>query len=67
LPPGGLIMPAVWPEEASAKRTLAPSGCAMRQAASQGTMYLMGENPPACDLLYWNSAGARVARAAHPY
>lgn len=27
--------------------------------------YLMGEKPPAFDLLYWNSDGTRMARAAH--
>ncbi|GAA0568848.1 class I poly(R)-hydroxyalkanoic acid synthase [Craurococcus roseus] len=27
--------------------------------------YLMGEKPPAFDLLYWNSDGTRMARTAH--
>ncbi len=27
--------------------------------------YLLGEKPPAFDLLYWNSDGTRMARAAH--
>jgi hypothetical protein len=27
--------------------------------------YLKGETPPAFDLLYWNSDGTRMARAAH--
>lgn len=29
--------------------------------------YLMGEKPPAFDLLYWNSDGTRMARAAHAW
>ena len=29
--------------------------------------YLMGEKPPAFDLLYWNSDGTRMARAAHSW
>ena len=27
--------------------------------------YLLGQKPPAFDLLYWNSDGTRMARAAH--
>ena len=27
--------------------------------------YLLGNKPPAFDLLYWNSDGTRMARAAH--
>src|SRR5262249_1623835 len=29
--------------------------------------YLMGEKPPAFDLLYWNSDGTRMTRAAHSW
>ena len=29
--------------------------------------YLMGDKPPAFDLLYWNSDGTRMARAAHSW
>ncbi|TDH62486.1 class I poly(R)-hydroxyalkanoic acid synthase [Dankookia rubra] len=29
--------------------------------------YLLGEKPPAFDLLYWNSDGTRMARAAHAW
>jgi polyhydroxyalkanoate synthase subunit PhaC len=29
--------------------------------------YLMGSKPPAFDLLYWNSDGTRMARAAHSW
>jgi polyhydroxyalkanoate synthase len=29
--------------------------------------YLLGEKPPAFDLLYWNSDGTRMARAAHSW
>jgi polyhydroxyalkanoate synthase subunit PhaC len=29
--------------------------------------YLMGNKPPAFDLLYWNSDGTRMARAAHSW
>ncbi|MXP65040.1 class I poly(R)-hydroxyalkanoic acid synthase [Roseomonas sp. M0104] len=29
--------------------------------------YLMGEKPPAFDLLYWNSDGTRMARTAHSW
>jgi polyhydroxyalkanoate synthase subunit PhaC len=29
--------------------------------------YLMGEKPPAFDLLYWNSDGTRMCRAAHSW
>src|SRR5262249_25989544 len=29
--------------------------------------YLMGKEPPAFDLLYWNSDGTRMARAAHSF
>ncbi len=29
--------------------------------------YLMGNQPPAFDLLYWNNDGTRVARAAHSF
>jgi polyhydroxyalkanoate synthase len=29
--------------------------------------YLMGEKPPAFDLLYWNSDGTRMARKAHAW
>jgi polyhydroxyalkanoate synthase len=29
--------------------------------------YLMGEKPPAFDILYWNSDGTRMARAAHSW
>ena len=29
--------------------------------------YLMGQKPPAFDLLYWNSDGTRMARAAHSW
>ncbi|MBL6081904.1 class I poly(R)-hydroxyalkanoic acid synthase [Belnapia sp. T18] len=29
--------------------------------------YLMGEKPPAFDLLYWNSDGTRMCRAAHAW
>jgi len=29
--------------------------------------YLMGEKPPAFDLLYWNSDGTRMTRAAHTW
>ena len=29
--------------------------------------YLMGEKPPAFDLLYWNADGTRMARAAHSF
>ena len=29
--------------------------------------YLMGNPPPAFDLLYWNSDGTRMARAAHSW
>jgi len=29
--------------------------------------YLLGQNPPAFDLLYWNSDGTRMARAAHSW
>jgi polyhydroxyalkanoate synthase subunit PhaC len=29
--------------------------------------YLMGEKPPAFDLLYWNADGTRMARAAHAF
>jgi polyhydroxyalkanoate synthase subunit PhaC len=29
--------------------------------------YLMGEKPPAFDLLYWNSDGTRMCRAAHSF
>src|SRR5215207_1504739 len=29
--------------------------------------YLMGEKPPAFDLLHWNSDGTRMARAAHTW
>jgi polyhydroxyalkanoate synthase len=29
--------------------------------------YLMGEKPPAFDLLYWNSDGTRMARRAHSF
>jgi polyhydroxyalkanoate synthase len=29
--------------------------------------YLMGEKPPAFDLLYWNADGTRMARAAHAW
>jgi polyhydroxyalkanoate synthase subunit PhaC len=29
--------------------------------------YLMGSRPPAFDLLYWNSDGTRMARAAHSW
>jgi polyhydroxyalkanoate synthase len=29
--------------------------------------YLMGNRPPAFDLLYWNSDGTRMARAAHSF
>ncbi len=29
--------------------------------------YLMGQKPPAFDLLYWNSDGTRMARAAHAW
>jgi polyhydroxyalkanoate synthase subunit PhaC len=29
--------------------------------------YLLGERPPAFDLLYWNSDGTRMARAAHSW
>jgi polyhydroxyalkanoate synthase len=29
--------------------------------------YLMGSKPPAYDLLYWNSDGTRMARAAHSF
>jgi polyhydroxyalkanoate synthase subunit PhaC len=29
--------------------------------------YLMGNNPPAFDLLYWNNDGTRMARAAHSF
>src|ERR671917_623747 len=29
--------------------------------------YLLGQKPPAFDLLYWNSDGTRMARAAHSF
>ena len=29
--------------------------------------YLLGQKPPALDMLYWNSDGARMARAAHSF
>ena len=29
--------------------------------------YLMGQKPPAFDLLYWNSDGTRMTRAAHAW
>jgi polyhydroxyalkanoate synthase len=29
--------------------------------------YLLGQKPPAFDLLYWNSDGTRMARAAHSW
>ncbi len=29
--------------------------------------YLLGQKPPAFDLLYWNSDGTRMARAAHTF
>ena len=29
--------------------------------------YLLGQDPPAFDLLYWNSDGTRMARAAHEW
>jgi polyhydroxyalkanoate synthase len=29
--------------------------------------YLLGLKPPAFDLLYWNSDGTRMARAAHSW
>jgi polyhydroxyalkanoate synthase subunit PhaC len=29
--------------------------------------YLLGKEPPAFDLLYWNADGTRMARAAHSY
>ena len=29
--------------------------------------YLLGQKPPAFDLLYWNSGGTRMARAAHSW
>jgi polyhydroxyalkanoate synthase len=29
--------------------------------------YLLGQKPPAFDLLYWNSDGTRMARAAHTW
>ncbi len=29
--------------------------------------YLMGQEPPAFDLLYWNNDGTRMARAAHSF
>lgn len=29
--------------------------------------YLMGKEPPAFDLLYWNNDGTRMARAAHSF
>jgi polyhydroxyalkanoate synthase len=29
--------------------------------------YLLGQKPPALDLLYWNSDGTRMARAAHSW
>ena len=29
--------------------------------------YLLGGKPPAFDLLYWNSDGTRMARAAHSW
>lgn len=29
--------------------------------------YLLGQNPPAIDMLYWNSDGTRVARDAHSF
>ena len=29
--------------------------------------YLMGNKPPAFDLLYWNNDGTRMARAAHSF
>jgi polyhydroxyalkanoate synthase len=29
--------------------------------------YLLGQNQPAFDLLYWNSGGTRMARAAHSW
>ncbi|MBX6372917.1 MAG: class I poly(R)-hydroxyalkanoic acid synthase [Acetobacteraceae bacterium] len=35
--------------------------------ASVVNNYLMGERPPAFDLLYWNSDGTRMARAAHSW
>src|SRR5207253_181308 len=29
--------------------------------------YLLGKEPPAFDLLYWNNDGTRMARAAHSF
>src|SRR6266700_7101173 len=29
--------------------------------------YLLGKDPPAFDLLYWNADGTRMARAAHTF
>jgi polyhydroxyalkanoate synthase len=29
--------------------------------------YLLGQKPPAFDLLYWNSDGTRMARTAHSW
>ena len=29
--------------------------------------YLLGKEPPAFDLLYWNADGTRMARAAHSF
>ena len=37
-PPGGLMIPAMWPLEASTNRTLTPTSFVTRQAACQGTM-----------------------------
>jgi polyhydroxyalkanoate synthase len=31
------------------------------------TNYLLGQEPPAFDLLYWNADGTRMARAAHAF
>jgi polyhydroxyalkanoate synthase len=31
------------------------------------TNYLLGKEPPAFDLLYWNADGTRMARAAHSF
>ena len=39
LPPGGLMIPAMWPLEARTNRTSPLKSCVMRQAASQGTMW----------------------------